>query len=75
MNEEESMKKSLGEFVRYLDKLKALNTENIKPMMRVDENLKELRSDTIVPGLAQKEALKNAPETDQGHFSIPKIVK
>jgi len=73
--EEESLKASLGDFVGYLDKIKNLNTKNIKPMMRVDENLKELRTDSVKKGLKQKEALKNAPESSLGHFTIPKIVK
>ena len=74
-SEAESMKKSLGDFVGYLDRLKNLNTDDIKPMMRVDESLKKLREDTIKKGLTQDKALKNAPSSSLGHFSIPKIVK
>jgi len=34
-----------------------------------------LRGDAVVPGLAQEEALRGAPETAEGHFVVPQVVR
>jgi len=70
-----SLKGSLDTFVQYLDKLKDLDTQDIEPMMRVDEKVQALREDQVAEGLTSQEALQNAPQASQGHFSIPKVVR
>jgi len=33
-----------------------------------------LRPDTLLPGLQRKDALENAPEAEDGHFGVPRVL-
>lgn len=68
------MQKSLGQLVEYLDILKQLNLDDVEPMTSVDSAPRPLRPDNIGPMLSKEKALRNAPEVNLEHFSIPKVI-
>jgi len=70
----EKMRNSLDQLVGYLDSLKQLNLENVEPMVAVDSSPRPLRPDTEGPMLPKEPALRNAPEVNLEHFSIPKVI-
>ncbi len=70
----ERMRGSLEQLLGYLDVLKQLKLENVEPMMAVDEAPRPLRPDVEQPMLSKAAALRNAPETNLEHFSIPKVI-
>lgn len=70
----ENLADSLGSLVEYLDKLKALNLDDVEPMTAVDDAPRALRPDVLGGMLPKDKALANAPEVNLGHFSVPKVI-
>lgn len=65
---------SLGQLVEYLDMLKQLKLDDVEPMTAVDSTPHPLRPDVPGPMLSKEQALRNAPEINLEHFSIPKVI-
>ena len=68
------MQGSLGELLEYLDVLKQLDLKDVEPMTAVDSAPRPLRPDVEKPMLSKEQALRNAPEINLEHFSIPKVI-
>ena len=56
-----------------IDRLQALDTEDIPPTAQVVEVEAVLRDDEPRPGLTQDEVLANAPARVDGFFRVPSI--
>ncbi len=68
----EDFKKMVG----FVDTLKEVNTEGVKPLTHVNEEvINVLREDKVGGMLSSKDALKNAPEKDSSYIKVPKVVK
>ncbi len=68
----EDFKKMVG----FVDTLKEVNTEGVKPLVYVNEGvINVLREDKVGGMLSSEEALKNAPEKDSSYIKVPKVVK
>ena len=70
----EKMGDSLGTLVDYLDMLKGLKLDGVEPMTSVDSTARPLRPDVEQAMLPKELALRNAPEVNLEHFSIPKVI-
>jgi aspartyl-tRNA(Asn)/glutamyl-tRNA(Gln) amidotransferase subunit C len=57
-----------------MDKLSDLPTENVEPLIFMNESVNVLREDVAKVTLTQSEALKNAPKKDSDYFRIPKVL-
>ncbi|MDZ4857467.1 MAG: Asp-tRNA(Asn)/Glu-tRNA(Gln) amidotransferase subunit GatC [Candidatus Hydrogenedentes bacterium] len=64
----------MGDILAYMEKLNALDTEGIEPMMHVLEMTNVFREDVVEPSLDREVALMNAPKTDGEYFLVPKIL-
>ena len=64
----------LGAILRFMERLNQVDTEGVDadPGSPVPED--HLRPDIPLPGLAQKDALENAPEVQDGHFCVPRVL-
>ncbi len=60
--------KELSSIVDYFNKLNEVNTEGIEPTSQVTGLINKLRDDDIRTHLHQKDALKNAPNCEDGYF-------
>lgn len=58
----------------YVASLNALDTSAIEPTAHVGSGSHTLRNDALVPSIPREEALANAPESDRGHFKVPKVI-
>ena len=68
----EDFKKMVG----FVNTLKEVNTEGVKPLIYVNEDVTNvLRSDKVEGMLSSEEALKNAPDKDSSYIKVPKVVK
>ncbi len=68
----EDFKKMVG----FVDTLKKVNTEGVKPLVYVNEGvINVLREDEVEGMLSSEEALKNAPDKDSSYIKVPKVVK
>ncbi len=91
VDERARMLRDLNSILEYVDRLSELNTENVEPMAQVSDRygVDESRQgserfayasrDDVKEGLRQslphEEAMKNAPETDETFFVVPKVIE
>lgn len=64
----------LDAIVGYVEQLKELNVEGIAPTSHVLDLTNVLREDKVAPALSVDEVLRNAPATNHGYFSVPKVI-
>lgn len=74
--ETEKLAIDMESIIRYsMDKLKELDTENVKPMEHVLPIRNVFREDNREESFSRDEILKNAPDKDKGCFIVPKVVE
>lgn len=73
--EQDAFTRQLNSVLEHMDKLRALDTDEVQPTYHVLPLVNVFRADEVVPGLTQEEALANAPDPAGGGFRVPKIVE
>ena len=64
----------LSQILTFVEQLQDVSTEGIPPTASVADQESWLREDLPREGLAQEQALSNAPEANEGFFVVPKII-
>ena len=64
----------IDEILGYIEKLKQVDTENIKPTSHAIFLTNAFREDKEREHLDREQALANAPESEEGNFVVPKVV-
>ncbi len=72
--EVERFARQLGHILEAFDKIQALDTEDVEPMVRPVEIENVLAEDELHESLSADVALANAPERDQDYFKVPKVI-
>ena len=73
--EEEKFSEQLSKILGYIEELNAVNTDSVEPTFNVVNRDNVLRADTEEVGLAQDEALLNAPVKKDGFFVSKGVFK
>ncbi len=73
--EEREFTAQLNAVLEYMDQLNELDTAVVEPTAHVLPLRNVLREDEVRPSLPVEEVLGNAPEQDQDHFVVPKIIE
>jgi len=73
--EKEKYTKQLGDILKYIDKLKELDTDKVEPTSHVLGLSNVFREDRVKPSLQQEEILANAPEVEASHFKVKKVIE
>jgi aspartyl-tRNA(Asn)/glutamyl-tRNA(Gln) amidotransferase subunit C len=74
------MLRDLNAILEYVAELNELDTKGVAPLAQVSELLDAastgvLRADAVTPSLDRVEVMKEAPETDQAFFKVPKVIE
>ncbi len=72
--EKEAIVKDMNKMLDFVSKLSEVDTEGVKPLIHITDEVNVLRPDEIRIEITQKEALKNAPKKDSTYFKIPKVL-
>lgn len=72
--EAEHFTSQLNQILSYVEKLNELDTENIEPLSNPVENTNVFREDKLKPSINTEEALRSAPDKDEEHFKVPKVI-
>lgn len=72
--EAEALSKQLNDILKYIDKLNKLDTKTTEPMSHALNILNIFRDDKIKESLNVKDVLKNAPDSKDGFFQVPKVI-
>ncbi len=70
----ESFSGRLDELLHHMEDLKALDLSNVSPMTGVEDAPTVLREDIPQVSLTHEQAFANAPDVENGHFVIPKVI-
>jgi aspartyl-tRNA(Asn)/glutamyl-tRNA(Gln) amidotransferase subunit C len=65
----------LGKILHYVDKLNALDTSKVEPMITAAASGNVFRPDVVRPGLSREDALKSAPAHDDEYFRVPPVIE
>lgn len=74
-NELEDFTKEFNQILNYIDKLNELDTENVEPLLHPIEKVNVFREDQQRKSVSRAEALKNAPDSNDEFFKVPKVIK
>ena len=64
-----------SKILEFVEQLSHVPTENIAPMSSVAQAVLSMREDAITDGDYQDKILANAPEREDGFFTVPKVVE
>jgi aspartyl-tRNA(Asn)/glutamyl-tRNA(Gln) amidotransferase subunit C len=64
----------LNRILSFIDKLNELDTENVEPLIYMNDEMNSFREDEEKVTLTKEEALKNAPDKDSDYFRVPKVL-
>ncbi|USG66455.1 Asp-tRNA(Asn)/Glu-tRNA(Gln) amidotransferase subunit GatC [Brevibacillus ruminantium] len=71
--EAERYTKDLNAILQFAAKLNELDTSNVVPTSHATDVKNVMREDVNRPCVSNEEALKNAPEHDEGQFKVPAV--
>ncbi len=69
------MEQDLNKILAFVDELNTLNTDDIEPLVYMNDEVNKLREDKVGEHLAKEKALKNAPDKDSDYFKVPTVLK
>lgn len=71
----EATQDEFNKIINWISELDEVNTDNIEPLISVNENNLILREDIVSEGNQSKAILKNAPMSEHGYFVVPKVME
>lgn len=72
--EKEQLLIELNNILTFVEQLQEVDTDNVEPLVFINENENVLRADEIVQNISQADALKNAPLKNESYFLVPKVI-
>ncbi len=73
-NQKDEIRKDLSKIIAFVDKIDELDTENIEPLIHINQEVNILREDEVKETISQFQALKNAPSKDSDYFKISTVL-
>lgn len=71
----EIFRKQLNDIVEYVEKLNEIETSNIEPTSHIVPLNNIFREDLMIPSLPRQEMLRNAPDSNERFYIVPKIIE
>lgn len=65
----------LQNIINWVEDLKEVNTDEVKPMLNVHHNSLRLAKDEVSDGDIADDVLKNAKNAKYGYFGVPKVIE
>jgi aspartyl-tRNA(Asn)/glutamyl-tRNA(Gln) amidotransferase subunit C len=69
------MSADLSQVLNWVKQLQEVDTEGVAPLTNMSAEVNALRTDVVGVQLTQEQALKNAPQQENGFFSVPKVME
>lgn len=71
----EPMAKELSDLLGWVEQLNEVDTSSVEPMTSVAEMTLPKRRDAVTDGGKSEGVLANAPDPEDGFFTVPKVVE
>lgn len=72
--EKVEIRKDLEKILTFMEQLNAIDTENVEPLIYVNDTVNVFREDVVHHPITKEEALSNAPLHDSDYIKVPKFV-
>ncbi len=73
-DEIEKIEKDLNQILEYVNKLNEIDTTDVLPLSHPIEIINIFRDDIVGHSIPREEALKNAPDSTDEFFKVPKVI-
>ncbi len=73
--ERETFGSQLEQVLTYMEQLNRLDTTGVEPTSHAIPLSNVFRGDDVRPSSPQEEVLAIAPEEEEGHFKVPRIIE
>ncbi len=73
--EREAFRRQLGKVLEYMEQLNRVDTSEVEPTSHTTPVFNVFREDEIRISSSQEEVLGIAPEEEDGHFRVPRIIE
>ena len=74
-NEVAHLQGELNAMLAFVEQLQEVNVEGVEPMTSVTPMAMKKRHDAVTDGNDAEAVLKNAPQSDDGFFLVPKVIE
>lgn len=71
----EETKEEFNKILAWVEELGEVNTDNVEPLVSVNNEALTLRQDEVTTGHISQKILANAPAKEYGYFVVPKVVE
>ena len=77
INEEaaQRLQAELNDIFKMIERIQAVDTEGVEPMIHPHDCVQRLREDKVVFGNNREENMKIAPEEFEGLFLVPQVIE
>lgn len=73
-DDKSAIMQDMENILTFMEKLQEVNTDEVEPLIFMNDEINKLREDVAVDTISHQEALKNAPKKDSDYFRIPKVL-
>lgn len=73
--EKEGIRADLEKMVAFVEKLQAVDTTGVAPLLHISDAANVLREDEVRGSISREEALLNSPVADTAFFKVPKVIR
>jgi len=74
-DEVEHLRGELNAMLAFVEQLQEVNVEGVEPMTSVTPMAMKKRADVVTDGGIADDIVKNAPQSDDNFFLVPKVVE
>jgi aspartyl-tRNA(Asn)/glutamyl-tRNA(Gln) amidotransferase subunit C len=74
-DEVEHLRGELNAMLAFVEQLQEVNVEGVEPMTSVTPMAMKTRADVVNDGGIAEDIVKNAPQSDDNFFLVPKVVE
>ena len=73
--EVENLRAELNAMLAFVEQLQEVNVEGVEPMTSVTPMVMKKRIDAVTDGNDAEAVLKNAPQSEDSYYLVPKVVE
>jgi aspartyl-tRNA(Asn)/glutamyl-tRNA(Gln) amidotransferase subunit C len=74
-SEVENLRAELNAMLAFVEQLQEVNVEGVEPMTSVTPMVMKKRADVVTDGGIAENIVKNAPQSEDHFFLVPKVVE
>ncbi|MES2873230.1 MAG: Asp-tRNA(Asn)/Glu-tRNA(Gln) amidotransferase subunit GatC [Bacteroidota bacterium] len=72
--EKQGLLDDMNKILDFMDKLNEVNTDEVEPLVYMNEEVNVLRDDEVIETISRTEGLRNAPSHDDKYFRVAKVI-